>query len=150
MLGNHEDAEEATTDVFLRIHVGLGEFRGDSHLSTWIWRITRNVCLSRRAKKKIQMIPLDADEAQDDMTTARTELNPEELLIREEVRENLAQLISELPEQEAAALSLFYLDGMKYEEIAAILDVPAGTVGTALHRGRERLRSKILKTRARV
>jgi RNA polymerase sigma-70 factor (ECF subfamily) len=150
MLGNREDAEEAASDVFLRIHLGLGEFRGDAHVSTWIWRITTNVCLSRRAKKRVLAVSLHTGEPQDDLAIPQDDSNPEELFIQQEVREHLAHLIQELPDHEAAAISLFYVDGMKYEEIAAILDVPAGTVATALHRGRERLKRRILKERARV
>jgi RNA polymerase sigma-70 factor (ECF subfamily) len=46
MLGNREDAEDATYEAFLKIHRGLESFRGESKLSTWIWRITNNVCLT--------------------------------------------------------------------------------------------------------
>jgi RNA polymerase sigma-70 factor (ECF subfamily) len=150
MLGSREDAEEAAADVFLRIHIGLSGFRGDAQPSTWIWRITNNVCLSRRAKKRIETTHFDPDESQDDPRLAQNDSNPEDLFIRQELRENLARLIFELPDQEAAAISLFYLDGMTYEEIATILRVPAGTVATALHRGRERLRMRMLKERAGV
>jgi len=141
MLGNRENAEEATMDVFLKIHKGLSDFRGDAKLSTWIWRITVNVCLSRRSKKEAETILTDADAPED--TIVDPSMNPEEYFIKEETREELARRIAELPEQEASAIALFYLEGMTYEEIAAILSAPAGTVATALHRGRERLRRKL-------
>jgi len=150
MLGNREDAEEATMDVFLKIHHGLSDFRGDAQLSTWIWRITTNVCLSRRAKKKAQTVSAETENVDEVVADLDPAANPEMVLLKEEKREELARSIAGLPEQEAAAITLFYLDGMKYEEIAAILDVPLGTVGTAVHRGRERLRKKMHAERVRT
>lgn len=143
MLGNREDSEEATMDVFMRVHHGLADFRGDAQLSTWIWKITTNVCLSRRARKKEQTVSTETENIEDVIADLDPNSNPEMVFLKEETREELAGSIAELPEQEAAAITLFYLDGMKYEEIATILDMPMGTVATAVHRGRERLRKKM-------
>ena len=147
MLGNREEAEEATMDVFLKIHKGLADFRGDAQLSTWIWKITANVCLSRRATKRVQTVFRESEEIEESVVDMDPVSNPEEFLMKEESRERLARLIAELPDQEAAAITLFYLEEMKYEEIAAILGLPSGTVATALHRGRERLRRKMIGER---
>jgi len=147
MLGNREDAEEATMDVFLKIHHGLDDFRGDAQLSSWIWRITANVCLSRRARKRVQTVFMELEKIEGIVVDPELASNPEQLFIKAESREQLARFIAELPEQEAAAITLFYIEEMKYEEIAAILDLPSGTVATALHRGRERLRRKMIGER---
>jgi RNA polymerase sigma-70 factor, ECF subfamily len=145
MLGSREDAEEATQDVFLKIHQGLGDFRGESRISTWIWRITTNVCLSRRARKKISTDSLDEDTERSAEIEDKNVADPEELFIAQEAREKLAGLIADLNPQEASAITLFYLEGMDYAEIARILDVPMGSVATALHRGRLRLRMLYLR-----
>jgi len=150
MLGNREDAEEATMDVFLKIHHGLADFRGDAQLSTWIWRITTNVCLSRRTKRREPTVSMEVENVEEVIADLDPTSNPEEVFMKEETREELARSIAELPGQEAAAITLFYLEGMKYEEIAAILGVPMGTVGTAVHRGRERLRKKMYAERVRI
>jgi RNA polymerase sigma-70 factor (ECF subfamily) len=143
VLGNREDAEEAVTDVFMRIHRGLSDFRGESQLSTWIWRITANVCLTRKAGKRVHMVSLDAGEFRDDPRDDELDSNPEERLFAQAEGERLASLIAELPDQEALAIALFYLQEMKYNEISAILQIPSGSVATLLHRGRERLRKRI-------
>jgi RNA polymerase sigma-70 factor (ECF subfamily) len=148
MLGNREDAEEATMDVFLKVHKGLSDFRGDAKLSTWIWKITVNVCLSRRSKRKSEMVITEADNPEE--TIVDPSLNPEEWYIKEEAREELARRIAQLPEQEATAVALFYLEGMNYGEIAAILSAPPGTVATALYRGRDKLRRKLSLERIRT
>jgi RNA polymerase sigma-70 factor (ECF subfamily) len=147
VLGNREDAEEATNDVFMRIHRGLSDFRGESQLSTWIWRITTNVCLTLKARRRVQMVPLDAGEFRDDPRDDERDSNPEERLFAQEGGEQLAGLIAELPDQEGLAIALFYLQEMKYNEISAVLRIPTGSVATLLHRGRERLRKRILGKR---
>jgi RNA polymerase sigma-70 factor (ECF subfamily) len=150
MLGNREDSEEATMDVFMRVHHGLADFRGDAQMSTWIWKITTNVCLSRRAKRKGLEVSVESESMEEVIADLDPASNPEEVFLKEETREGLARFIAALPEQEAAAMTLFYLEGMKYEEIAAILGVPMGTVATAVHRGRERLRKKMYAERVRI
>jgi RNA polymerase sigma-70 factor (ECF subfamily) len=150
MLGNSEDSEEATMDVFMRVHHGLAEFRGDAQMSTWIWKITTNVCLSRRAKRRGGTVSLETENVEEVIADLDPTSNPEMVFLKEETREGLAGSIAELPEQEAAAITLFYLDGLKYEEIATILDSPMGTVATAVHRGRERLRKKMHAERVRI
>jgi RNA polymerase sigma-70 factor (ECF subfamily) len=147
VLGNREDAEEATNDVFMRIHRGLSDFRGESQLSTWIWRITTNVCLTLKARRRVQMVSLDAGEFRDDPRDDERDSNPEERLFAQEGGEQLAGLIAELPDQEGLAIGLFYLQEMKYNEISAVLRIPTGSVATLLHRGRERLRKRILGER---
>ncbi len=140
MLNSREDAEEATQDVFRKVHAGLGDFRGDAKLSTWIWRITANVCLTRLAKKRMDTVLLAGDPADEDCSS-----NPERALIGSEERKRLAELISALDPREASAINLFYYEGMRYDEISETLGVPPGTVATMLHRGRERLRAMLLK-----
>src|SRR5512140_6582 len=108
MMGSREDAEEATQDVFLKIHQGLENFRGESRISTWIWRITTNVCLSRRAKNKLSTESLDENDEHASGIENKNQLNPEELFIAEEAREELGHLIAALNPQEASALTLFY------------------------------------------
>jgi RNA polymerase sigma-70 factor (ECF subfamily) len=145
MLGTREDAEEATQDVFLKIHKGLNNFRGDAKLSTWIWRITANVCLTRRSNKTKNIFSVEynlTNELADDNRTA----NPEKNFISMEGHEDVAVLINKLSPKEAAAITLFYLEEMNYKEISNILEIPMGSVATVLHRGRERLRDMMLKS----
>ncbi|RPI04654.1 MAG: sigma-70 family RNA polymerase sigma factor [Ignavibacteriae bacterium] len=142
VLGNREQAEEATQDVFLKIYRSLESFRGESTLSTWIWRITANVCITQAKKSRLETSPLDSDEID---SISDDEPNPEQALLNNETKDEIANAISRLPYREATAINLFYLEEMDYGEIANILEIPAGSVATALHRGRERLR-KLLQT----
>lgn len=139
ILGNKEDAEEATQDVFMRILNSLDDFRGDSSLATWIWRITANVCLSRRKKKTIDTVSLNKIEF--DPPDGRTEQysRQERSFFARERADIINRYISSLPPGESAVITLFYLEELSYEEISEVLKMPMGTVSTALHRGRQRL-----------
>ena len=124
MLGSREEAEEAAQDVFLRIHRSLAGFGGRAKISTWIWRITTNVCLSRReAQRKSMTVPLDEGAAAE---VSDESPDPECSFIVREEKDRLGRSIASLPDREAAAITLYYIEGMDYKEIAAILDMPAG------------------------
>lgn len=148
MLGSREEAEEAAQDVFLRIHRSLGGFQGKAKISTWVWRITTNVCLNRREMKRApetaSLDPETAAEVPDDNP------DPEHSFIVREESERLGAMIASLPDREAAVITLYYLEGMDYKEIARSLDLSAGSVATALHRGRERLAGKLLHAKERL
>ena len=147
MLGSREEAEEAAQDVFLRIHRSLAGFQGRAKISTWIWRITTNVCLTRReVQRKSMTVPLDEEAA---ARVSDESPGPECSFIIREERDRLGRLIASLPDREAAAITLFYMEGMDYKEIARILDIPAGSVATALHRGRERLAGRLSEMKER-
>ena len=132
-LGRREDAEEATQDVFLRIHRGLSGFEGRAALKTWIWRIVINVCASRVRKRQ----PFYQDAPLTEQPAASLS---DDGLIANERRGIVVQAMSRLPVRERDVLQLFYFESLSYQEIADVLAVPIGTVGTAMHRGRERLR----------
>ena len=145
MLGSREEAEEAAQDVFLRIHRSLGGFQGKAKISTWVWRITTNVCLSRReSRRKSTPASLDPESAAD---VPDGSPDPERSFIVREESERLGRMIASLPDREAAVITLYYMEGMDYKEIAGALDLPAGSVATALHRGRERLAGKLLQAK---
>jgi RNA polymerase sigma-70 factor, ECF subfamily len=149
MLGNHEDAEEAVQDVFLRIHHSRDEFRGESKLSTWIYRITANVCISKLRKKELAVSSLDA-ELDDDGTTLKDYLpgdcsDPSTLYEKKETAEYIRAQIRSLPPKWAMALSLYHFNDMPYDEIAETMEIPAATVATYIKRGRMQLAVQLAK-----
>ncbi|HTY60423.1 MAG TPA: RNA polymerase sigma factor [Bacteroidota bacterium] len=145
MLGSREEAEEAVQDVFLRIYRSIGGFRGEAKISTWIWRITTNVCLSRRESRR-QVVTTSLDAAGSSEIRDHNP-DPEISFIVSEERGRLGRMIASLPDREAAVLTLYYLEGKEYKEIAGILDISEGSVASAIHRGRERLAGRLLKSK---
>lgn len=146
MLGNREDAEEATQDVFIRVFKSLDNFRGDSTMSTWIWRIATNVCISILKRRKITAVSLGETEMDPPDGKIGNVSGPEEALFKTERRVAIENYLALLPAVESAALTLFYMEGLSYREISKALEVPVGTVSVEIHRGRRKLR-EIMKDR---
>lgn len=148
MLGNQEDAEEATQDIFMNIHRALEDFRGDSKLSTWIYRITSNVCISRLRKKQLSMRSMDEQLDDDGFTLG--DLIPDKHsdhsaeLESAETAELIREQVKQLPPDWAMAISLFHFDDKSYEEIADIMDIPKATVATYIFRGRKQLAKSLI------
>lgn len=147
MLGNSEDAEETTQDIFLKVYHSLTDFRGDSALSTWIYRITANECISRLRKKQLKVTSMDEPIGEDGETFAAFIADdgegPEETVMRSEMDEIIRDEVQNLPPNWAMAISLFHFDDLSYDEIAEAMDIPRATVGTYILRGRNQLAKKL-------
>ena len=143
ILGDQREAEEAVQDVFLKIYRGLRGFKGESEVSTWIYRITVNTCLSRRRKRARPEVSLDDPSVL--LEIVDPESRPDHLYEKQESKERVARLTSELPDREALAVTLFYMQELDYSRISEIMNLPIGSVATALHRGRVRLHLLMLR-----
>lgn len=137
MLGDSEEATEAVQEILLNVHRSLGDFRGECALATWIYRIALNTFFTYRRRQRNQPLPLiDPEDAQ---SLADEDGDLEEEYNRKETREQLARCIAKLSPRESVAITLFYLDGFGYKEIASIMETSLSSVGLLLHRGREHL-----------
>ena len=147
MMGNREEAEEATQDVFLRIHRSLDEFRGESKLSSWIFRITANVCISRLRRKQLKIVSLDEPVASVDKTAAEVipddQPDPGRQYESQEMAETVRDQVRRLPPDWAQAISLHHFQGMSYEEVAEAMGIPRATVATYILRGRRQLAKQL-------
>jgi RNA polymerase sigma-70 factor, ECF subfamily len=137
MLGDSEEAAEAVQEILLNVHRSLVDFRGDSALGTWIYRIALNTIISLRRRRRHQ--PFQLMEAEDLVPVIDVDGDPEAAYTRKEENEQLARSIAKLSPRESAAITLFYMDGFDYKEIASIMETSPGAVGLLLHRGREHL-----------
>jgi RNA polymerase sigma-70 factor, ECF subfamily len=134
MLGNRALAEETAQDVFVRVWKALPGFRGDASLSTWIYSIARNTCLT--AIKNRANHPAESLEIPGVRRAAETMHAVGE---RPDRTPDLLKLVGDLPEHCRQVVLLFYMQEKSYEEVAAMLDIPLGTVKTYLHRARQQL-----------
>jgi RNA polymerase sigma-70 factor (ECF subfamily) len=134
MLGNRALAEETSQEVFLRIWRALGAFRGEASLSTWVYTITRNACLTA-----IERMKAAATESLADPDIFRRVQARELERARREPRTDVLAWLADLPESQRQALTLFYLEERSYKEVAAALGAPMGTVKTWICRGRRAL-----------
>lgn len=131
MLRTRATAEDITQDILLRIWRALPGFAGQSSLSTWIYAISRNACLSELRKHRPQ-VSLDDDE--DGPRTEIAMADPDD-----SATVSVTQLLDQLPQRYRQAVVLFYMEDKSYEQTASSLGLPLGTVKALLHRARKRL-----------
>jgi RNA polymerase sigma-70 factor (ECF subfamily) len=134
LLGDPEDAADASQDVFVSVLTKLEQFRGDAAFTTWLHRIAVNACYDVTRKRRRQpMLRLAGD--QDLPETETGPAVPDHADELAGTRDVVAAL-GRIPEEFRIALVLADLQDLAYEEIAMILDVPIGTVKSRVHRGR--------------
>lgn len=122
-VGNHEDASDLAQDVFVRAFKGLRSFKGDSSLSTWLYRVGVNACLNRVAVKRPVSEPIEAADHVDASTP-----DPLESVVRGERARAVRQAIRHLPPKQRATLVLRIYQDLPHEEIARILGSSVGAV----------------------
>jgi RNA polymerase sigma factor (sigma-70 family) len=141
-MGNRDDAMEVAQESFIRIYKGLPSFRGESKLSTWIYRITVNQALSQsRAKRKFVELP----NISDDQVYFGGIANALETLGIEDRKNYLAKAMLELNADENTILMLYYTEEQSVEEIALIMRLTPSNVKVRLFRGRIKLHEKLSK-----
>ena len=142
---NRDRAEELAQDVFLKVHKGLPYFRGESKLSTWIYRIVVNALSQQRPDLATASLD-DVREGEDQprLQPAADDRSLSDLIVRDRVQ----KAIERLPIHYQVLINGHYMKGMRYEELAAALDMPMGTVKTHLHRAKRQLR-QLLETEYR-
>jgi RNA polymerase sigma-70 factor (ECF subfamily) len=140
MLGNAAEAQEVAQEAFVRAHRGLGDFRGEAKLSTWLYAITSRLCLTRLGSGE-RRLARQGEEAL--LRLADASPRPDAALEHSELEAALQRAIAELPEDRRIVVVLRDLEGLSYEEIAQVLDLELGTVRSRLHRARADLKDKL-------
>ena len=141
MLQNREDAQDTAQDVFMKAYRGLANFKQESSLYTWLYRIAVNTCLDR--KEKPQLEPLDDESFIAELPS--TEPSPEQLYESKEASRIVQAALQKLPDSLRAVIVLKEMEELSYEEIAETLQIPLGTVKSRISRAREELRSLLQK-----
>jgi RNA polymerase sigma-70 factor (ECF subfamily) len=151
-LRNHEDAEEVVQDVLLKVFSKIEAFRGDSALSSWIYRITFNTAMSRLRRTKamrnaevteIEIGTAVGDEAPSAFDPADWSNMADESMLKSELRARVAAAIVDLPAIYREPVILRDLEGMTTEEASSRLRLKDQTLKSRLHRGRVMLRDKL-------
>ena len=128
-------AEDMTQEAFLKAFRLLKSFRGDSTFSTWMYRVTCNVCLTELKRRKRLGEILRVAPWPPHTNTSEPE--------RADLAESIRRCVTKLPAPYATAITLYYLKGISYEEIADIMKIPQGTLKTWMYRAREKLRKLV-------
>ena len=122
-LGNHEDASDLAQDVFVRAFKGLRNFKGDSSLSTWLYRVGVNACLNKLAVKRPPMTPIESAPQIDGRA-----VDPLAEIVRDERALVVRAAIRKLPPKQRATLVLRVYQELSHEEIARVLGSSVGAV----------------------
>jgi RNA polymerase sigma-70 factor (ECF subfamily) len=122
-VGNHEDAADLAQDVFVRAFKGLGAFKGDSSVRTWLYRVGVNVSLNRVSSRRPPTEPIQAEAHVDTQA-----LDPLTAVEREEQAARVRRAIRQLPPKQRATLVLRVYQDLSYEEIARVLGGSTGAV----------------------
>lgn len=148
--GNEQDAMDITQEVFLRVFRSLSGFKEESSFSTWLYRITFNICIDfsrKNAKRNENSLSLDGEAADGKELELPDERHaPEAAYDRKELREEIAGAILRLSEQHREVLVMREISGLSYAEIAEVLELEEGTVKSRIARARENLRKIIVAT----
>lgn len=149
MTANHEDAADLTQEAFIKVWRGVGNYKFESSFSTWIYRLTSNVCIDfLRSKKRRPTISLTQEEEQDgaaELEVPDAAPLPEEQLLQREHQREIAAAMAQLDEEFRMILTLRVLDDLSYEQIAEVMDLKVGTVKSRLARARTKLKNILTK-----
>jgi RNA polymerase sigma-70 factor (ECF subfamily) len=139
---NPAEAEDIAQEAFIKAYRALPQFRGDSAFYTWLYRIAINTAKNAIVSRDRSPVEYDLDlqnpeESYDMHGRLKDAETPEGLVLTEEIRSTVNDAIAALPEDLRTAIVLRELDGLSYEEIAATMDCPVGTVRSRIFRARE-------------
>lgn len=149
LMGDAAEAEDMTQETFIRASQAIDRFRGESSLHTWLYRVAINLCknriayLARRAHKRHDHLP-QLEEKSGDLWQGRarpseTLATPEQVAEGREAQRLIEAALKALPEHLRSAITLRDIEGLTYQEIVEVLNVPLGTVKSRIHQARLQL-----------
>ncbi len=146
-VGNQAEAEDVAQEAFIKAYRALANFRGDSAFYTWLYRIAINTAKNTIGSRDRRTLPIeggDDDEGSYDLQDRlQDNATPEALAMTDEIRDTVNQAIAALPEDLRTAIVLRELEGLSYEDIAATMSCPVGTVRSRIFRAREAIDARL-------
>ncbi|TBR21446.1 RNA polymerase sigma factor [bacterium] len=148
LAGNDADARDLVQEAAVRAFENMARYDSARPFDTWMLTILRNVFLDWRRRARLRAAePLDAGEGGLAEFLAGPDLDPAETALRGESAADVQRALAALPEHYRAAVVLSDMEGLRYEDIAEVLDVPVGTVRSRIHMGRRLLKKILAETR---
>ncbi|SHG51891.1 RNA polymerase sigma-70 factor, ECF subfamily [Chryseolinea serpens] len=129
MVIDHDDADDITQEVFIKIHKHIDSFREDAQLYTWIYRIATNECLTFLQRKKRRFF-LPIGDVEGELTA---KLDSNSTLTGDEIQLKLQKALLKLPDKQRLVFNMKYFDDMSYEQISEITDTTVGALKASYH-----------------
>jgi RNA polymerase sigma-70 factor (ECF subfamily) len=136
-----DDAADLTQDALIRMLRALGSYRGETKLTTWLYRLVVNLGIDRLRRRGAPPIRLDDEGTDVDLPSADPGDDTPGIFERGEEAQAVRSAVAQLPEAQRLALTLHYFEDLRYEDIAEVMGVPLNTVKSHIRRGKERLAS---------
>lgn len=135
MVIDHDDADDLTQEVFIKIHKAIGNFREDAQLYTWIYRIATNECLSFLKKKRRRFfLPLE------DVAAELTEkLDSSAHINGDDIQLKLQKALLKLPDKQRLVFNMRYYDELSYDEISKITNTSVGALKASYHHAAKKI-----------
>jgi RNA polymerase sigma-70 factor (ECF subfamily) len=141
MLLSHEDADDVSQIVFVKAWQGISSFRGESKLSTWLYRIAHNECISFMRSSK-RLLSVDVNLVEYALGSA---LQSDELFSGDEIQAKLQTAIALLPEKQKAVFIMRYYDEVNYEEMAEITGTSVGALKASYHHAVHKIEAYLIE-----
>jgi RNA polymerase sigma-70 factor (ECF subfamily) len=139
--GDPAVAQDITQETFLKLFAGIGRFRRESNFDSWLYRLVVNACFDQKRKTR-RFMPL-VDSFLDFLRApGRSALDE---VLRAEMSAHVRTVVETLPPEQRMVIVLRYTEGLSYEEIAAILGCPAGTIASRLNRVHKTLERRLVR-----
>ena len=144
--GDEAAASDLSQQIFLKLMTAIGQFRGDSAFTTWLYRLVVNACIDEQRKRR-RFLPFGDSVAMSKIEDRRPQ---EKRYARLEVADSVQAAIKELTPKLRMPILLKYVEGLSYEEIATVMGCSKGTVASRLNRGHRSLARKLVHLRNEV
>ncbi|HEY2733134.1 MAG TPA: sigma-70 family RNA polymerase sigma factor [Polyangiales bacterium] len=148
VLKRPEDAMDVVQDAFIKVHRNIATFQGASSFYTWLYRIVMNLAIDhvRRTRRVVEWgddVPIDQAAGDRTLVPKVEDENPSRTLVRRELSDKIRQALDALPEYHRAVILLREVEGMSYEEMAEVLEVPKGTIMSRLFHARRKMQDQL-------
>jgi len=147
--GSTTDAEDLTQEVFIKAYLAIKKFRGQCSFQTWLFQIANNVCVDRFRRTRRERVayslddPVETDEGEVEREIPDWSWDPQAVAESRELQARVQKALSGMSEKLRSVIVLHDLEGLRYEEIAEILQIPLGTVKSRLFNARIELRNRL-------
>lgn len=144
IMGSPHDAEDAAQNAVIKIYRAIGDFKFQSKFSTWVYRITVNVCMDEVRKKKRSKTVSNEEIGED--VFDQSAVSPETDALKSEEKEEIKKAIASLKQDHQKMIVLRDINGFSYEEIAKITHLSVGTVKSRINRARAHLKDALISS----